>query len=197
MDNTVFNNKIEELRKEFNNRLDFLKEDALQGTSKFKVGQWVIRTVTCGIDYLFNPHLKGKVFQITGIDDYDNTLKDGEFGHMAESCRPATKEEITPHLRKICDEKYVGKRVKCLLDGREYRIAEFWEINEYFDVCYYPEGDKKEVEGCWVYRNGEWAEVIPDAALPESNIELLSLFEEFESQPNSAEDFLKSKGFSL
>ena len=79
-----------------------------------------------------------------------------------EYVRLATDKEIESHLRKICDEKYIGKKAKCLYDNDEQIITTkkhptgYDNYRDRFWMC------EKNEKGMLVYEQGIFAEIIPD-----------------------------------
>jgi len=158
---------------EFKN-MDKLKDELFEAIGKickdykekhepeFKVGQWYISK---------SEGRKDKIYRVCRINGryiyYDCSNIEGKSNWIAKdsvmykSSKPATKEQIESHLRKICDEKYIGKKVKCLHCG-EYTI-----IN-----TPHPSGYDKKYDQFWmiasnsdgvcVYEQGKFASIIPD-----------------------------------
>jgi hypothetical protein len=166
---------------------------------KFKVGDWVIRTSdACGIHFL------GKVFRIVEIGESpegelreNNEAGDYVGTHCISSCRLATLQQIEDHLKKICDEKYIGKKVRSLyFTPREFYegvCKSFYEYEVDKDKMWYDCGSIRAI----VYEQGKWAEIIPDVPdkkkLPKTKEELkefcsrwnitknvIALFDEYE-----------------
>jgi hypothetical protein len=107
---------------------------------------------------------------------------------LQKHCCPATPQEIESHLRKICDEKYIGKKVRCLVSG-EYTVDRFWEYDDIKDrICYHTD---VEGEGAWLYGNGKFAEIIPDKKkLPKTKKEFSKCFKDWLVYSGSTDDFL-------
>ena len=91
---------------------------------EFKVGDWV------------HTDSDGSIFRITEIGGtglYSGVGNGGFCNWEYTRLRHATKDEIGSHLKKICDEKYVGKMVRCLLD-RNYNEPDLQvQKVKYFD----------------------------------------------------------------
>jgi len=118
---------------------------------EFKVPEWV----------KWRYRGETKIFYVVSkIGDYGFEVENGSHCEI-NNCCPATPDEIESHLRKICDEKYIGKKVKCLHCG-EYTI-----IN-----TPHPSGYDKKYDQFWmiasnsdgvcVYEQGKFASIIPD-----------------------------------
>ena len=83
-----------------------------------------------------------------------------------------TPQEIEDHLRKICDEKYEGKRIKSLGDGHIGTVIQ--------GSSYYLEDDSFWVNDengvLLLYRDGKFAEIVPQKKkLPKTKKELKEL----------------------
>jgi hypothetical protein len=142
---------------------------------KFKVGDWVIRTSdACGIHFL------GKVFRIVEIGESpegelreNNEAGDYVGTHCISSCRLATLQQIEDHLKKICDEKYIGKKVRSMVTKDNIGI-----IRKSPFIRYYGGADELWYEtecscNVCVYRKGQFAEIIEDKKkLPKTKEEL-------------------------
>jgi len=135
---------------------DYESKNEPDTVPEFKVGDWVIGKNRC---LPKKPSLIRKFYEynLMDYDDFEGATKQIAWkGYI----RPATKEEIESHLRKIC-EKYIGKKVKCLHCG-EYTI-----IN-----TPHPSGYDKKYDQFWmiasnsdgvcVYEQGKFASIIPD-----------------------------------
>ena len=141
---------------------------------EFKAGQWYISK---------SEGRKDKIYRICRINGryiyYDCSNIEGKSNWIAKdsvmykSSKPATKEQIESHLKEICDEKYIGKKVKCLFDG-EYIVSSFWIYDVKGDKLWY---NIRGANTCiLLYEEGKFAEIIPDKKKkPETREE----FEEF------------------
>lgn len=132
----------------------FRKEES-KPLPEFKLGDWVILKP-------YNKHFPQRISEINRPYFWVDNETDGYLFRDTNgfyNLRLATPAEIEAHLRKICDEKYVGKRVKCLVDGR-YIVSDFWEYSATEEgICYRAKGDS---DGVWLYKRGKWAEILPD-----------------------------------
>jgi hypothetical protein len=139
---------------------------------KFKVGQWVVflpekaKDMHLYTDFWNAPHIM-RILKITNADNYlhfdenqDPYNNGDKSSNVCDCFRPATKEEIEAHLRKICDEKYIGKKARSLCSNTENKVTKFYKYFEYNDsLQYYTEN---ETWNSVVYEQGEFAEIIPD-----------------------------------
>ena len=77
---------------------------------EFKVGDWVRH--------------EGDVYRIEEIekDGWANGDTPGKGWHM-NNLIIATPVEIEKHLKKICDEKYIEKKVRCLVGKKIYLVS--------------------------------------------------------------------------
>lgn len=134
---------------------------------KFEVKKWYFNTK-------YNT-----TYRVTAIRDnviYYVSYKHGEANQKsfilgsewASTSHLATKEEIESHLRKICDEKYIGKKVKCLAVG-EYWISEYGNYEFNGDWLWYKSNNNSNV---LIYHQGKFAEILPDKKhFPKNRIE--------------------------
>lgn len=152
---------INEIEKDLNNiseRLESIQKDVnlivsgIKQEPEFKVGQWVFFDGTSHQ----NIHRISKINSDgIGIDDYGSKL-DLDSGYY----RFATKEEIEAHLKKICDKKYIGRRVKSLINEGYIETIE----------CFNYYGEENDEINCidinhcqmTVYCKGKFAEIIPN-----------------------------------
>jgi hypothetical protein len=123
----------------------------------FSVGQWVI-----GNKSPLKPLQPCLITKIEGHLIFYN--ENGNETYQAVGIRPATQQEIELHLRKICDEKYIGKKVKCLESGcscnsRTNIVSYFKRFNLDDNVMYYNCIKGFEIV---VYKEGKFAEIIPN-----------------------------------
>lgn len=191
--------KLNELRqkaKEFLEDIESICKDYKEKHEpEFKVGDWVIRK-------LYDEHNPEKIIQVDKITytfrtdfwpDNEWYLKDSNGLYNLRHC---TKEEIESHLKKICDEKYIGKKVTCLIAG-QYFINEESSWNHYDDESdRYWMTNESDASIC-VYEQGHFAEIIPDKKeKPETKDEFKEFIKEiFKSVLNneiSIDDFLDS-----
>lgn len=143
-------------------RLKHIQEDIAKLQTKepeFKVGQWVI-----GKDK-DSPFVPARIMSIDeGVVNYlywgNLSNVERESYQRKERIRPATKEEIESHLRPICDKKYVGKKVRDMLNGEIRKVGEFEEYDFERDLMsYYLEGNYN--YAVRPYFDGKFAEIIP------------------------------------
>jgi hypothetical protein len=127
--------------------------------SNFKIGQWV--------------NHKGDIYRIKEIEKdgwCDGDTPGG--GWNKNSIYLATAQEIEEHLKKICDKKYIGKRID------RYIIDKFYKYYAELDEMEYSFKDSELV--CQVYRQGRWAEIISDKKkLPKTKEETVILLEQY------------------
>lgn len=144
----------------------FVREkETTETKTEFKVGQWVI--TPAGILRRIKEFKKKDEEGVQiAFDDYGEIIQLTSFYH------PTTPQEIETHLRKICDEKYIGKKVKGLLgsDGIIKSKGHYCFENDWLQYI------SKNGIGITVYEQGKFAEIISDKKkLPETKVE----FEEF------------------
>jgi len=89
-----------------------------------------------------------------------------------------TTAEIEAHLKKICDEKYVGKRVKCLLEDSDISvIKKFIMYGDYSVIIGKMVYEDEDGRCMVVYQEGKFAEIIPEKKkLPKTKEELLAFW---------------------
>lgn len=188
-------NELREKAREFLEAIDTICKDYEKKQPEFKVGDWA------------KTKFNNKPFRITEISETGLISGEDYSGGSVGNWHPrnllhCTEEEIKSHLKKICDEKYIGKKVKCLSIEEEGVIVEkphpdpyachindsYWmlRINKYgTDI------------GMCVYRQGHFAEIIPDKKKkPETRKEFKEFLRDFyDSLPEdtmgiSSNDFL-------
>ena len=152
---------------EFKN-MDKLKDDLFEAIDKickdyetkqepeFKVGQWVI-----GNNDKTKPFKPSRIINLSeyGLmryDDLSGEIKEIAWQGFIRHCIP---QEIESHLKKICDEKYIGKKVKCLLGGDIKPIRYFSSYAGGEDRLWYYSDNEHPM--C-LYEQGTFAEIIPD-----------------------------------
>ena len=130
--------------------------------SMFRVGDWII-----GEDNKMCPHNPCRITDIRGrLVIYDD---DGLEKRQSMGIRHATSQEIESHLRKICDEKYIGKKVADSFSGT-CGYARYFDFYDFKTDCVYY---KNFGNGVCVYRQGKFAEIILDKRpLPKTKEEL-------------------------
>jgi len=161
---------------------------------EFKVGEWIIGINECrpynvarlekkenGHNFIYNSYDSSGVQEVSVSSHY---------------CRHATKEEIESHLKKICDEKYVGKMVRCLFD-RNYNEPDFQvQKVKYFDE-YKPISDELRYSDGFhwicVYKQGEWATILPDKKkLPKTQVEAAAFLADYNASGKAIHDFINN-----
>jgi len=145
----------------------------------FKVGQWVTDDYYKEVIRFGYTEKDGRVYDTNGY------LRNVGVKYL----RHATPQEIESHLRKICDDKYIGKKVKCLSTGRgiikEYNVYEFKG-----DTLWYTDNYGSPM---MVYRSGKFAEIIPEKKkLPKTKEEFNSFLGAYcNRHTSSVAEFLK------
>lgn len=143
---------MDELKDKLFTAIDTICKDYEAKAPEFKVGQWVYW------------HYVGQfsIIRIVSINDiflhYDE--KGNDRNVLKENCRPATPQEIESHLRKICDEKYIGRKVKSLNSQENRDVVKFNEYCFADDTMFYYDLEFGYLAS--VYCKGEFAEIIPD-----------------------------------
>jgi len=127
----------------------------------FKTGDWV------------RSNIDGSVQRIREINGNNLRYMDGSYEEeFKHSISHATPQEIEQHLRKICDEKYIGKKAKCL-DFDDYHYAAKFHLYDVRDDVLYYETLKRDC--VCLYRKGKFAEIIPEKKkLPKTKEALMS-----------------------
>jgi len=124
---------------------------------EFKVGMWIIGST----DY-YNPSVPCRVIEVDGEKVTYCYIDTGCKKFQTCELRPATPAEIESHLRKICDEKYVGKKVRSMHDNfyiqKPISLWGYWPIE---DELWYQIGGKS-TTNVLVYKQGKFADIIPD-----------------------------------
>jgi hypothetical protein len=170
---------------------------------EFKVGDWASdgllvfgRVIGTGYD--------GGIVYVQDIFTKTEYTLSGSFAtHMSP-------QEVESHLRKICDEKYIGKRAKCTVCSDDVlEIEEFYEYRggsplwEGTDQMVYTATNGKLMS---VYSDGKFAEVLPQESkeLPKTIEELSNLLCKFVTRQESINrlditinDFLKEQGYKV
>jgi hypothetical protein len=173
---------------------------------KFKVGDWVY--------YTNPPHMKGldcvfRIEDIRGTSDRGRfrLSESSESWYKSDHCRLATPQEIESHLKKICDEKYIGKIARCTVCPSDtLEIKEFSEYRggsplwEGTDQMIYEATNGKLMS---VYSDGKFAEILPQESkeLPKTITELVQLLYDFrdaDKQPkHTVRDFIIKQGYKV
>jgi len=161
---------------------DYESKNEPDTVPKFKVGDWVIGENRC---LPKKPSLIRKFYEysLMDYDDFEGATKQIAWkGYI----RHATKDEIESHLRKICDEKYIGKKVKCLCgnDSCKNTLVKKFE-------CYLSDCDQLWYNDILIYDQGKFAEIIPDKKKkPDTWNEFASMLERFANSDDSIVDVL-------
>lgn len=163
---------INKLKQKFIEAIETICRDYEQKQPEFKVGQWA----TDGL-------IKGRITS-TGYDGGIVYLQDVEtettYTTNKYNIKLLTEDEIESHLRKICDEKYVGKKVKCLRNWDCDKINKEEAVKPY--VIEYDRYWMRADNGNYicVYANGKFAEIIPDKKpLPKTREEYKEFLDDF------------------
>ncbi|MCJ7447945.1 MAG: hypothetical protein MUO72_09640 [Bacteroidales bacterium] len=120
----------------------------LEKEPEFKIPGWYI---------INNYSLCNKIVYIIERTEIFLISEKGDRFHIKYS-NPATQQEIESHLRKICDEKYIGKRVKGI-NGFTDIISKFLSYESDSDTMRY-KGEGNFI--IYLYENGKFAEIISD-----------------------------------
>jgi hypothetical protein len=122
---------------------------------ELKVGDWIIECMA-------NPSI-GRIFRIENNIIYFSYIFNSSYRenwNYLNNLRLATEEEIKNHLKKICDEKYIDKRVRCLSSYSDIQTIRHMDNYDYLhDRMWYSNGFGTNT---LVYCNGEFAEIIKD-----------------------------------
>jgi hypothetical protein len=149
---------------------------------EFKAGDWVKKFSDGGIS---------RIKEIEGIEGNNLRYNDGCYHQEFKGyIRHAASEEVAQHLKKICDEKYIGKKVKCLSDGCDYIPHVFDYYDYHTDSLWYDDSHRYAIK---IYESGKFAEIIPDKKkLPKTKEELRKIVISAMTAPDGTniEDFL-------
>jgi len=151
----------------------------IEPESNFKVGDWVMLKENNDEENYYPK----RIIAIGGMVKCINNIEDKESWswYYKHIYRLATPQEIESHLRKICDEKYVGKSVRCIgFENEVHKIKEFSLYNNEYDLMYYYIYDNADT--CCVYQGGKFAEIVADEfkELPKTVDELVLLLQDFD-----------------
>jgi hypothetical protein len=114
---------------------------------EFQTGDWVVLKSD------------GEINRIREINGNDLRYDDGSYHQEFKGyIRHATPQEVEQHLRKICDEKYIGKKVKSLSSNKTDTIQGYQSFIFAIDQMWYS-GLKW---GILVYENGKFTEIVPE-----------------------------------
>jgi hypothetical protein len=167
---------LNEVQQYFDSKLKSIQEDIAklkEPELKFKIGQW----------YKYGNDLF-RVYKIYENEvHYDNRGKSlGSnffifYSQIYQLSCIATPQEIESHLRKICDEKYIGKNVAGSFLGQHDGYARSFDFYDFAsDSVYY----KNFGYGVCVYSKGKFAEIISDKKkLPKNRDEFVDFLTRF------------------
>jgi len=157
-------------------------KDANKPEPEFKAGQWAgFRTYDGKIFPFLIHHFNGRmVYGQSFKNKYD--IYEIVYQTDKHNLISVTPEEIKSHLKKICDEKYIGKKVRCLIGNDIREVAYFAIYSSSEDKLWY-----KSISGViiCVYYKGKFASIIPGKKkLPKTREE----FEKFLVDYNDYDD---------
>jgi len=127
---------------------------------EFKVGQYYLHSQIdliriIGVD---KKHIE---FQFVKSEQKDYFVVGSQF-YCGLSL--VTPQEIESNLRKIADEKYIGKKVKSLSKGWEFTYTKELWYDEDEDILHMTAKEKEWEGRCSdpaIYEAGKWAEILP------------------------------------
>jgi len=148
---------------------------------EFKAGQWAgFRTYDGKIFPFLIHHFNGRmVYGQSFQNKYD--IYKIVYQTDKHNLISVTPEEIKSYLRKICDEKYIGKKVKCLVEEEDEKIIECFKEYRYNEDCmiYTDEAGIN----MFVYEQGKFASIIEDKKkLPKTKDEGKKFLDDFLSK---------------
>ena len=170
-------------------KLGDLSIKPVESETEFHVGNWVIakekyyrplkpRLITSIGTDMHN------IVQYNYFDDFDKTKKNGCAGKYL---RHATPQEIEYHLKNICEEKYNH----CIV--RDINCPVSVSIGDIIQQSYNQMSDTYYINGCVVYRQGKFADIVPEKKkLPKTKQELRRIVITAMSAPDGAsvDDFM-------
>lgn len=146
---------------------------------EFKTGDWVFE-----IDRKFI-NTRHRVTRIIKIENNEIWCEDFNESSWLNSTsfikayRHATPQEIETHLRKICDEKYIGKKVKSLFSDTIDTIQVYQSFSFSRDQMWYTGNTM----GVLVYEQGKFADIVPGKKkLPKTKEEFKVFLKEYSNQ---------------
>ena len=143
---------------------------------EFKVGDWVV---------LGSTGETNRIREINGNNlRYDDGCYHQEFRGFI---RHATPQEIEYHLKNICEEKYNH----CIV--RDINCPVSVSIGDIIQQSYNQMSDTYYINGCVVYRQGKFADIVPEKKkLPKTKQELRRIVITAMSAPDGAsvDDFM-------
>jgi len=125
---------------------------------EFKAGQWAGFRTNDGKIHPFLIHHFGGIMVYGQDFKCEDDIYKVRLQVYRSNLISVTPAEIKSHLKKICDEKYIGKKVKCLIDNDIREVACFAIYLSSEDKLCYESID--EVIMC-VYHKGKFASIIP------------------------------------
>jgi len=149
---------------------------------EFKAGQWAgFRTYDGKIHPFLIHHFEGIMVYGQDFKCEDDIYK-VSLQVYRSNLISVTPAEIKSHLRKICDEKYIGKKVKCLQYG-EYTIISTPHPSGYdkkYDQFWMVASNS---DGVCIYEQGKFASIIEDKKkLPKTKDEGKKFLDDFLSK---------------
>ena len=159
---------------------------------EFKADQWAAWEEDWDED---EDEHKKHIFYITAIDMKDKIVSGNSFEPVTkveDKCTirdlvSVTPQEIEAHLRKICDEKYIGKKAQCLFDNQYYTVEKYYKYVG-IDSLWYIDDNNGAIK---VYGQGQFAEVIPDKKkLPKTKEELNEFLRTYLLDEREDDEFL-------
>ena len=174
-----------------------MKVEVIEPKLEFKVGDWVnvVLNDICFIVVGIIPNMREDFLQL------EQPKMEEIYYEKKANLRHATPQEIESHLRKICDEKYVGKKVHCIgFEEKIFTIKEFDFYNTEYDAMYYSALENTYLN-C-IYQAGRFAEIVADEPkeLPKTIDELKQLILGYYYdyyKCHSVNDFLKERGYKI
>jgi hypothetical protein len=164
------------------NRKSFLKKLGIKDTNE---GDWLY--------YSNPPNIKGldcvvritKIYETSDLGRFRCQDGDNEKNwYELSRCRHATEKEIKAHLRKIADEKYLGRKVRCLkADDYQYKAMQEQTVLRFYEYC--PVSDKlfyiDDQRWILLYEKGKWAEIVNEKKkLPKTKKQLQQMFNDYD-----------------
>lgn len=160
---------MDELKDKLFAAIDTICKDYEAKKPEFKVPGW----------YVFNKGKEDIIFYAISRSIAEGKLYETKDSWYIEIfCRPTTPQEIESHLRKICDEKYIGKEVRDLAwDNEIFVPLQFHEYESFCDKIWYTH-DRGIIK---LYGSGQFAEIIPEKKrLPKTREEFEKFYQDWE-----------------
>ena len=164
------------------NRVFICLDKKKEPKPEFKVGDWV----------QWSYGGTKEIYRLKEIGGTTGRTDDG-LNFRLENCRLATPQEIESHLRKIADEKYIGKNILSVITGIEYKnITSFHRYSCISDELFYNIDENSDTP-C-LYCRGKWAEISPEKKkLPKTKEDFTNILLDFASKC----DFKKTQYISV